>query len=94
MYFKNNYLRILKPRTVDGNALEYNSDKTPVYKETTAPVTARRAFENRNRILPDHLKMTIELVSTSPDEVRPIATRQNPVERKKPGPKPKQHAKA
>lgn len=94
MYFKNDYLRVVSPVTEDGNRPKIGEDGMPMYKETALPTTARKALDIQNRRLPPHLKKKIEYVSASPDQARPTATRQNPVERKKPGPKPKQHAKA
>jgi hypothetical protein len=95
MYFKGDYLRVISPVTEDGNRPKIDSvSGLPVYKETALPTTARKALDIQNRRLPAHLRKKIELVSTSVEEIRPIATRQNPVERKKPGPKPKANAQA
>lgn len=94
MYFKGDYLRVISPVTEDGNRPKIDSiTNTPVYKETALPLTAKKALDNQNRRLPAHLRKKIEHVSTSVEEVRPIATKINPVERRKPGPKPK-HAQA
>lgn len=88
MYFKSDYLRVVSPVTEDGNRPKIDPDTgMPIYKETSLPVTARKQLETQNRRLPAHLRKRIELVSS--DEPRPIATKANPVIRKKPGPKPK-----
>ena len=89
MYFKTNYLRVTTPVTEDGNRPKI-VDGMPVYKETALPLTARKNLEIQNRRLPNHLRKRIEeVVNTEPV---PVATKANPVERKKPGPKPKVHA--
>lgn len=88
MYFKGDYLRVVTPVTEDGNRPKIDPDTgQQIFKETALPVTARRQLEIQNQRLPQHLKKKIELVSS--DEPRPIATKENPVIRKKPGPKPK-----
>jgi len=94
MYFKGDYLRVISPVTEDGNRPKIDPvTNMPVFKETALPTTAKKAMEIQNRRLPAHLRKKIEHVSTSVDEPRPIATKENPVIRKKPGPKPK-HAEA
>lgn len=91
MYFKGDYLRVVTPRTEDGSRpLIDPSTGRQMFKETALPVTARKQLEKQNQGLPNHLKKIIELVSSS--EPRPIVTKENPVERKKPGPKPKVNA--
>jgi hypothetical protein len=93
MIFKGDCLRVVSPVTEDGNRPKIDPDSgLPVYKETFLPVTARKQLDIQNRRLPAHLRKKIELVSPSPDEALPIANKANPVERKKPGPKPKAHA--
>jgi hypothetical protein len=95
MYFKGDYLRVISPVTEDGNRPKIDPvSGLPVYKETALPTTAKKSLDIQNRRLPAHLRKKIELVSTSVEEVRPIATRQNPVARQKPGPKPKANAQA
>ena len=59
--FSNDFLRITKPVTKDGVNLIYKDDK-PVFKEHHAPIVAKTAFERRNKALPDHLKLKIEVV--------------------------------
>jgi len=59
--FSNDFLRITKPVTKDGVNLIYKDDK-PVFKEHHAPIVAKGAFERRNKALPDHLKLRIEVV--------------------------------
>lgn len=90
MYFKGDYLRVISPVTEDGNRPKIDSvTGMPVFKETALPTTAKKALDIQNRRLPAHLRKKIEMVSNSVDQPRPIVTRENPVERKKPGPKPK-----
>jgi hypothetical protein len=60
--FRDEYLRILTPRTTDGVNLRYGPDKQPTYKESHAPITALKAFEKENAIRPDQLKHIIERV--------------------------------
>lgn len=82
MYFKGDYLRVVSPVTEDGNRplIDPETGKQ-VWKETALPVTARKALEDQNKRLPNHLKKKIEYVSTQ--EERPIANKENPVIRKK-----------
>ena len=91
MYFKGDYLRVVSPITEDGNRPMIDPDTgLQMFKETALPVTARAALEDQNRRLPNHLKKKIEYVSS--EEPRPVANKQNPVVRQKPGPKPKVNA--
>lgn len=93
MYFKGDYLRVVSPVTEDGNRPKIDPESgKQVYKETALPLTARKSLEAQNRSLPAHLKKKIEHVSSQED--RPVANKQNPVERKKPGPKPKANVEA
>lgn len=95
MYFKGDYLRVVSPVTEDGNRPKIDPETgRQVYKETALPITARKVLDTQNRSLPAHLKKKIEHVSASISEPMPVATKQNPVERKKPGPKPKANAQA
>jgi hypothetical protein len=64
MFFKGNYLRVLTPKTVDGNRPMIGYDGRVVYREDMLPLSAKRAIESRNAQLPDHLKKKIEVVET------------------------------
>lgn len=92
MYFTGNYLRVLTPRTTDGN--------TPLlvggvqqYKETALPFSAKKKLESRNRQLPGHLRHIIEEVTNhvqQPSDLQVSGPSGVTQEKKKPGPKPKQ----
>lgn len=84
---KGDCLRVLSPKTEDGNRPRIGPDGRIVYKEEFLPLTAKRALDRQNNRLPNHLKKVIEVVTTS--EVvtsQPIA---EVPKKSKPGPKPK-----
>jgi hypothetical protein len=62
MYFTGNYLRVLTPRTTDGNTPLLIGGQQQ-YKETALPFTARKRLDARNRQLPSHLRHIIEEVT-------------------------------
>lgn len=79
---------MVSPITEDGNRPKIDTETgLQMFKETALPVTARAALDAQNLRLPNHLKKKIEHVSS--EEPRPVANKQNPVVRQKPGPKPK-----
>lgn len=90
MYFKGTYLRVLSPRTSNGVNLLVGSDDRVIYKESLLPLSSKRFIEQQNTKLPDHLKKKIEVVHSDaqPENVEDLQ-HSNQVERKKPGPKPK-----
>lgn len=89
MYFTGNYLRVLTPRTTDGNT-PLLIDGQQQYKETALPFTAKKKLESRNRQLPNHLRHIIEEVHNHQQAQSDLQV-SGPagIERKKPGPKPK-----
>lgn len=94
MYFTGNYLRVLTPRTTDGNT-PLLVDGQQQYKETALPVTARKKLDARNKQLPSHLRHIIEEVTNyqAPESEFKVSSPTPPVEKKsKPGPKPKHKA--
>jgi hypothetical protein len=85
--FKDEYLRILTPRTTDGVNLKYGPDRQPTYKESHVPVTALKHFERENATLPDQLKHIIEPVGIKAEEiVKAPAARPQRVPRSNPKP--------
>lgn len=86
MYFNSSYLRVITPVTEDGNRPKILNGRQ-VYKETALPISAKKHLIEQNRSLPAHLKKIIEVVTNDaqPETVQAEA----PVERRKPGPKPK-----
>lgn len=88
MYFTSSYLRVVTPVTEDGNRPRIINGQQ-VFKETALPLSAKKHLMERNRNLPQHLRMTIEEVHNN--DVQPVVTNgaREIIERKKPGPKPK-----
>jgi hypothetical protein len=94
MIYPKGTLRVVSPVTVDGNRPKIVNGMQ-VYKETYLPKTARRALENQNKRLPDHLKKKIEpLEEDYVDPAQGVQPVEAPAEKPKgkPGPKPKVHA--
>lgn len=92
MIFPKGTLRVVSPVTVDGNRPKI-VDGMQVTKTTFLPKTAKRALENQNKRLPEHLRKKIEPLEE--DYVDPAQVTQPVVAEKpkgKPGPKPKDHA--
>lgn len=90
--FSNGTIRVLSPKTVDGNRPKIGADGRIEYKEEFLPITAKRPLERQNNRLPDHLKKKIEVVSNG--DIKPVAIQSAATETvvKKRGPKPKDHA--
>jgi hypothetical protein len=86
--FKGDYLRVLSPKTTNGINLKLDEDDRVEYKETFLPLTAKKALEEQNKKLPDHLKKKIEPVYSGIETEQPEGQQYQPM-RKKPGPKPK-----
>jgi len=98
--FNGDCLRVLSPKTEDGNRPRIGYDGRIEYREDFLPLTARRALERQNSRLPSHLKKIIEPVYTK-EIVKPEPATQEfnvgngnsatvvNADRKKPGPKPK-----
>lgn len=61
---KGDCLRVLSPKTEDGNRPRIGTDGRIEYKEEFLPLTAKRALERQNNRLPAHLKKIIEPVIT------------------------------
>lgn len=59
--FKGSYLRVLTPKTSDGN-VPLTKNNQVQYKETQLPLSARKALERENAKRPNHLKHQIEVV--------------------------------
>lgn len=94
MIFPKGTLQVISPVTVDGNRPKI-VDGRQVTKTTFLPKTAKRALDNQNKRLPDHLKKKIEVLEE--DYVEPVqgvqqASQPTEKQRGKPGPKPKQNA--
>lgn len=61
MFTQGSYLRVLSPRTTNGNNLMTDGDRV-LYKEEHLPLTAKKYLELQNQSLPAHLKKRIEVV--------------------------------
>lgn len=94
MIFPKGTLRVVSPVTVDGNRPKIVDGKQ-VYKETYLPKTAKRALDNQNKRLPEHLRKKIEPLDedyVQSDQGVQQAAPEKP--KGKPGPKPTKHAQA
>lgn len=90
------YLRVLSPKTRNGNDLVIGEDGRVEYKETHLPMSSKRYMELQNAKLPDHLKKKIEVVYDEEREevVKPQNQKEVPIDdkkKKRPGPQPKAH---
>lgn len=83
MIFTGRYLRVLSPRTVDGNRIMLENDRV-VYREDHLPYSALRHLQVRNSRLPDHLKKKIEVVETESIPARAVASTLSEAPKKKP----------
>lgn len=105
MIFPGGTLRVVSPVTEDGNRPKIDSQTgRQVYREDFLPKSARKALEDRNKRLPNHLKKIIELLPVDVVREQPVMqqvvqptvvtqqTSQPPIIKRKPGPKPKVHA--
>lgn len=92
MIFPKGTLRVVSPVTVDGNRPKI-VDGMQVTKTTFLPKTAKRALENQNKRLPEHLRKKIEPLDEDYVQSDQGAQQAAPEKVKgKPGPKPKDHA--
>lgn len=94
MIFPKGTLRVVSPVTVDGNRPKIVDGKQ-VYKETYLPKTAKKALDNQNKRLPEHLRKKIEILQedyTEPSQVMQSEILPAEKPKGKPGPKPKEHA--
>jgi hypothetical protein len=69
MITQGSYLRVLSPRTTNGNNVVVDPQTRMVaYKEDHLPLSAKRYLELYNKNLPQHLRKIIEVVkgSTAP----------------------------
>jgi hypothetical protein len=71
MFTQGSYLRVLTPRTTNGNNLLIDGDKV-VYKEDHLPITAKKYLEIYNASLPHHLKKRIEVVQGNVSETKEV----------------------
>ena len=62
MFTQGPYLRVLSPRTTNGNNLLINERGMVEYKEDHLPYSAKRYIEQYNAKLPQHLRKKIEVV--------------------------------
>ncbi len=63
--FKGDFLSVRTPKTTDG-VLPKIVDGKQQYKTTSLPLTAKKHLERMNKKLPDHLKMTWEVMRNEP----------------------------
>jgi hypothetical protein len=61
-FLNGDHLRIVSVITEDGIRPKLDETGRQMYKETLLPLTAKKHMDERNRELPKHLKMTIEVV--------------------------------
>jgi hypothetical protein len=103
MIFPKGTIRVVSPVTEDGNRVKIDPQTDrPVYREDFFPLTAKRLFEEQNNKLPQHLRKKIEVLQDGVGQPKavapPVATepvgQEDVPERKKPGPKPKEHAQS
>lgn len=68
------HLLVTSVQTEDGLRPKLDEKGQQMYKETQLPLTAKRHMEKRNALLPNHLKMKIEVVEPTPEEpaVEPV----------------------
>lgn len=62
MLYQGPYLRVITPRTADGNRPLIGDDGKQETKESHLPLTAKKHLEEVNKNLPKHLQHKIELV--------------------------------
>lgn len=99
--FKQDYIIIRTPKTVDGQNIEIDDQDRGVFKEIEAPIASLRDFELMNEKLPKARKMKITVVRVNEQISKPAPkVKQAEVETEaaeevkepaKRGPKPKQH---
>lgn len=68
MYTQGSYLRVMTPRTTNGNNVVVNERGVVEYKEAHLPLTAKRSLELLNRNTPQHLRKKIEVVKGNVQE--------------------------
>lgn len=100
MIFKGGTLRVVSPKTEDGNRPKIDPvTKQQVYREDFLPLTARKALEDQNKKLPSHLKKQIEVLTEDVpvnNTAETVTTKPTPEPQviKRRGPKPKNHAQS
>lgn len=74
-FISGDYLRVTSVQTEDGSRPKLDENGRQMYKETELPLTAKKYMEKRNELLPNHLKMKIEIVKSIQDgtEQQPVA---------------------
>jgi hypothetical protein len=65
-FMQGTYLRVLTPETINGVYPKQGEDGRQLFKETHLPISARPFMEQRNKKLPNALKMKIEVVMSEP----------------------------
>lgn len=100
MIFKGGTIRVVSPKTEDGNRPKIDPvTKQVEYREDFFPASAKKVFEEQNKKLPQHLQKTIELLDGDYVAPKQEAVGQSEVSeplkvKGKPGPKPKDHAQS
>lgn len=61
-FFNGDHLRVVSVITEDGVRPKLDGTGRQMLKEALLPLTAKKNLEERNRELPKHLKMQIEVV--------------------------------
>lgn len=61
-FFKEGYLRVITPLTIDGVRPRYDQQGRVMTKETELPLSAKKHLERQNQNLPDYLKKKIEVI--------------------------------
>lgn len=85
--FSGNYLRVLTPKTIDGNVPKTGPDGRVLYKESHLPMSALKHLERKNLKRPNHLKHVINVVDvTSINEIETVPV---PAEAKNKGGRPR-----
>lgn len=76
MNFQDGYLRVLKPRTINGLTPQLDDQHQVIFKESHHPLAARKELERINATLLNGLKLIIEEVRPYQQQAKP---RPNPV---------------
>jgi hypothetical protein len=62
MFFNEDHLRVTKVKTTDGINPFYDSENRVVKKVIELPLTSKKLIEQQNDLLPNQLKMKIEVI--------------------------------
>lgn len=63
-FLNGDHLRVVSVITEDGVRPKLDESGRQMVKETLLPLTAKKHMEERNRELPNHLKMKIEVAKS------------------------------